>query len=103
MDAAVGVGEGLVDLVGGEGEDGGGEAGEGVGDLVDGGLRAAAGEVEPLLLGVARLEFDGVGVEAVLEYVEVEGAEFGVEELVEQVVDAVELEVLVRRLANLGG
>ena len=29
VDAAVGVGEGLVDLVGGEGEDGGGEAGEG--------------------------------------------------------------------------
>ena len=53
-------------------------------------MGAAAGEVEGLLLGVAGLEFDGVGVEAVFEYVEVEGAEFGVEELIEQVVDAVE-------------
>ena len=50
VDAAVGVGEGLVDLVGGEAEDGRGEAGEGVGDLIDGGLRAAAGDVEPFLL-----------------------------------------------------
>ena len=43
-------GDGLPDLVGGEAEDGGGEAGEGVGDLVDGGLGAAAGGVEVLLV-----------------------------------------------------
>ena len=93
MDAAGGVGEGLVDLVGGEAEDGRGEAGEGVGDFVDGGLGAAAGEVQFALVIVAGLELDGVGVEAVFEDVEVEGAEFGVTELVEQVVDAVEFEV----------
>ena len=99
MDAACGVREGLVDLVGGEAEDGGGEAGEGVGDLVDSGLGAAAGEVEALLLGVAGLELDRIGVEAIFQHVQVEGREFGVAELVEQVVDAVEFHVR-RRLCG---
>ena len=74
MDAALFAGDGLPDFVGGEAEDGGGEAGEGVGDLVDGGLGAAAGGVEVLLVVAAGLGGDGVGVEAVFEDVEVEGA-----------------------------
>ncbi len=53
MDAALFAGEGLPDLVGGEAEDGRGEAGEGVGDLVDGGLGAAAGDVEVVLVVAA--------------------------------------------------
>src|SRR6266702_5936175 len=74
----------LPDFVGGEAEDRGDEAGEGFGDAPEGGLGAAAGGV-----------VGGKGVEAVLEDVEVEGAEVGVRELVEGVVGAVELEVVV--------
>src|SRR5216683_131247 len=76
--------EELPDFVGGEAEDWGDEAGEGFGDAPEGGLGAAAGGV-----------VGGEGVEAVLEDIEVEGAEVGVGELVEGVVGAVELEVVV--------
>ena len=96
MDAELATGERrkrLPDLVGGEAEDGSGEAGERVGDLVDHGLRAAAGGRVALVVVPGLIE--RVGVEAVLEDVEVEGAELGVTELVEQVVDAVEFEVRV--------
>ncbi len=95
VDAALFAGDGLPDLVGGEAEDGRGEAGEGVGDLVDRGLCAAAGDVEVLLVGAVGLEGDGVGVEAVLEDVQVEGRELGVTELVEEMVDAVEFHLFV--------
>ncbi len=93
VDAAMCAGQRLPDLVGGEAEDGRGEAGEGVGDLIDGGLRAAAGDVEHFLLVVAGLEFDGVGVEAVFEYVEVEGAELDELRNSLSVIDAVEFQV----------
>jgi len=57
------LGEELPDLVGGEAEDGGDEAGEGFGDAPECGLGAAAA-------GVVGSE----GVEAVLRYVEIERA-----------------------------
>ena len=77
-------GEKLPDLVGGEAEDGGDEAGEGFGDAPERGLGAAAAGV-----------VGGEGVEAVFEDVEVERAEVGVHVLVEGLVGAVELEVFV--------
>ncbi len=72
------------DFVGGEAEDWRDESREGFGDAPDGGLCAAAGRM-----------VRGEGVEAVLEDVEIEGAEVSVGELVEGLVGAVELEVIV--------
>ena len=89
MDAGLAVcdfGEKLPDLVGGEAEDGGDEAGEGFGDAPECGLGAAAAGV-----------VGGEGVEAVFEDVEVERAEVGVDVLVEGLVGAVEFEVFVGR------
>src|SRR4029077_3631700 len=74
----------LPDLVGGEAEDGGDEAGEGLGDAPERSLRGAA-------CGMVACK----GVETVLEDVEIERAEVGVGVLVERVVGAVELEVVV--------
>ncbi len=83
-------GKELPDLVGGEAEDGGDEAGESFGDAPECGLRAAAA-------GVVGSE----GVEAVLQHVEIERAEVGVYVFVERLVGAVELEVVVG-LADFG-
>ena len=85
-----GFGEELPDLVGGEAEDGSDEAGEGFGDAPESSLCAAAAGV-----------VGGEGVEAIFEDVEVEGAEVGVDVLVEGLVGAVELEVVVG-FADLG-
>ncbi len=69
-----------------EAEDRGDELHQRFGDLPDGGLGGAAGR------GVGR-----EGVEAVLQYVQVERGELSVTELVERVVDAVEFKRLIRR------
>jgi hypothetical protein len=68
---AVGVAQVLPDLIGGEGEDGGEEFAQGLGDLANGGLGGAAARA-----------VGGVAVHPVLGDVDVESAEFGGEEAV---------------------
>ncbi len=77
---AVGVTEVLPRFIGGEGEDGGEELAQGLGDLADGGLGGAAART-----------VGGVAVHPVLGDVDVEGAELGGEEAVHHGEDLAEV------------
>src|SRR3989441_12025176 len=89
------LGQMLPDFFGGEDEDRREEANESAGDFVDGGLG-----------GAASFAARGFGVEAILQYVEVECAEVHDAKIVDGVIDAVEfigLGPIAALLDELGG